>query len=67
MTSTQFGNPVWKSDDIDVTDDRKLGRQEGLDEALRIILGPSIMSNNTEFDTGVNCAVRLLQRRRAEL
>ena len=67
MAPSQFGNPIWESDDKVVHYERRFGRQEGLDEALRLILGPSIMTNNIEFQRGVDAVVDLLKRRRAEL
>ena len=62
-----FGNPVWRDDSLGVSDEVWEGRRDGFREALRLIEGPSILSNNLEFDTGVNATIDLLKRRLAEL
>lgn len=65
--ASQFGNPIWGHDDNEASEEERRGRKQGLQEALRLIEGPSIMSNNREFDTGVNATIDLLKRRLAEL
>lgn len=64
---SQFGNPIWHHDDDPASGEERRGRRQGVEEALRLIEGPSIMTNNTEFQTGLDAAITLLRRRLAEL
>ncbi len=64
---SQFGNPVWGNDDNEATSEERRGRRQGFEESLRLLNGPAIMTNNLEFQTGLDAALDLLNRRLAEL
>ena len=64
---SEFGNPVWGHDDTPATDERKRGRREGLQEALRLMKSGATMTNNIQFQQGMDCVFDLLVRRFAEL
>lgn len=66
MTS-QFGNPIWKTDSADATADEWNARLHGLQEAYRLITGPSVMSNNPSFQHAIDCCTDLLKRRIEEV
>lgn len=64
---SKFGNPVWGHDALTVSSDIRLGRREGMQEALRLLLGPAILTNNAQFQTGLDASIDLLNRRLSEL
>jgi len=62
-----FGNPVWRDDSLGVSDEVWEGRREGLREALRLINSGATMTNNVQFQQGMDCVIDLLKRRLSEL
>jgi hypothetical protein len=64
---SQFGNPIWGHDDNEASPEERKGRRDGMLEALRLVEGPSIMTNNVEFQTGLDAAIDVMRRRLAEL
>ena len=64
---SQFGNPAWIDDSLGVSDEVWEGRRDGLREALRLINSGATMTNNVQFQQGMDCVIDLLKRRLAEL
>ena len=62
-----YGNPIWGSDALEVSEERRHGRREGIQEAIKLILGPSLMTNVHLFQKGIDSTVDLLMDRLKEL